>query len=67
MANFDIGYDTTPLNRLRRPAGPKISDLRTALLAVNGGVSYTADRLNGMTENDMISAARIHGLSIPGL
>lgn len=66
MANFDIAYDTTPLNTLSRPRGPKISDMRTALAAVNSGLSYTTDRLNAMTENDMVSACRIEGLTISG-
>ncbi len=41
--------------------------MRTALAAVNGGLSYTTDRLNAMTENDMISACRIHNLTVGGL
>lgn len=41
--------------------------MRTALAAVNSGLSYTADRLNAMTENDMISACRIHNLTVGGL
>lgn len=67
MANFDIAYDTTPQNTLTRPRGPKISDMRTALAAVNGGASYTADRLNAMSENDMISACRVEGLTVAGI
>ena len=67
MANFDRNYDTTPQNAFASPRGPKISDMRTALAAVNGGLSYTADRLNGMSENDMISACRIHNLTVGGL
>ena len=65
MANFDIRNDTQPQNNLKRPSKPAISDLRTALAGV--GSSYTADRLNAMTLNDMISAARIHGLTVAGL
>lgn len=67
MANFDIKYDTAPQNSLRQARGPKISDLRTALAAVNGGLSYTADRLNAMTKNDMISAVRLHSLTVAGV
>lgn len=67
MANFDIKYDTQPQNRFNRPRGPKISDMRTALLAVNGGVSYTNSRLDGMSENDMIYACIAHNLTIGGL
>lgn len=67
MAVFDIGYDTQPQNSLKEPRGPKISDMRTALAALNGGNSYTADRLNGMTKNDMISACVVHGLTVPGI
>lgn len=67
MANFDIAYDTAPQNTLARPKGPKISDMRTALAAVNGGLSYTTDRLNAMSENDMVSACRVEGLTVPGI
>lgn len=67
MAVFDIKYDTQPRNVFSVPRGPKISDMRTALAAVNGGLSYTADRLNAMTKNDMISACRIHNLTVGGL
>lgn len=67
MAIFDIKYDTQPQNVFSAPRGPKISDMRAALAAVNSGLSYTADRLNAMTENDMISACRIHNLTVGGL
>ena len=67
MANFDTYNDTTPQNTLKPPRLPKVSALRTALLAVNSGASYTADRLNAMTKNDMISAARAHNLTVTGL
>lgn len=67
MANFDTYNDTTPQNTLKPPRLPKVSALRTALLAVNSGASYTADRLNAMTKNDMISAARAHSLTVAGL
>jgi cytoplasmic iron level regulating protein YaaA (DUF328/UPF0246 family) len=42
---------------------PKVSSLRTALTAYNG-TSYSAARLDDMTKNDMIYAARIHGLTV---
>ena len=67
MANFDTYNDTSPQNKLKPPRLPKVSDLRTALLAVNSGASYTAARLNSMTKNDMISAARAHSLTVAGL
>ena len=66
MANFDIKYDTTPQNRFNRPRGPKISDMRTALTTFSAS-SYTADRLNVMSENDMISACVTHNLTVGGL
>lgn len=67
MAIHDIKNDSTPFNSLKPPAKPKISDLRTALLTVNSGNSYNADRLNAMSKNDMIYAARLHGLTVDGL
>lgn len=66
MANFDITHDTTPANPRRRPKGPSIANLRTALSTFSG-TSYTSDRLNAMSKNDMIHAASIHGLSVAGL
>ena len=66
MANFDRKYDTTPQNQFASPRGPKISDMRTAL-STYSATSYTADRLNGMSENDMISACRLHNLTVGGL
>ena len=67
MANFDTYNDTTPQNALKTTRLPVVSALRTALLTVNSGASYTADRLNAMTKNDMISAARAHNLTVTGL
>ena len=67
MANFDIAYDTAPQNVFNRPRGPKISDMRTALLTVNSGNSYTDDRLNGMSKNDMVNACALEGLTVEGL
>jgi hypothetical protein len=67
MANFDVNNDTTPSNKLTKPSAPLISDLRTALLAFNGGLSYPAATLNTMSENDLVYAARAHGLTVAGL
>ena len=67
MADHDIKYDTLPANTLVRPRGPKIADMKTALSGVNGGASYTPSRLNTMSKNDMVSACRIHGLTVAGL
>jgi hypothetical protein len=47
---FELGYDDDTMDT--------VSAMRAALLAVNGGVSYTAARLNTMTENDMVYALR---------
>lgn len=66
MAVFDIKYDTAPSNRFTRPRGPKISDMRTALTTHNA-TSYSADRLNAMSSNDMVSACVAHNLTVAGL
>jgi hypothetical protein len=66
MANFDIKYDTTPASLKVRPRGPSIANLRTALTTFSG-TSYTADRLNAMTKNDMIHACVVHSLTVAGL
>jgi|TARA_R100000482_G_scaffold124710_2_gene78548 hypothetical protein len=67
MANHDVLNDVAPVNVLKRPSKPTVGDLRTALAEVNSGDSYTTSRLNSMTKNDMISAARIHELTVDGL
>lgn len=67
MANHDVRNDVAPVNVLKRPSKPTISALRTALLTVNSGNSYPAYRLDAMTRNDMISAARLHSLTVDGL
>jgi hypothetical protein len=64
MAVLDIHLDYQPQNVLKPYKAPKVSSLRTALIGVNGGLTYTMDRLNDMTENDMLYAARVHGLAI---
>lgn len=67
MTNYDVLNDTTPQLQFKPPSEPTIAELRTALLTVNSGASYTADRLNSMTRNDMVYAARTHNLSVNGL
>lgn len=63
---FDQRYDTAPANTKQRPRGPKISDLKAALTTFNS-TSYTADRLNAMTYNDLVHACVVHGLTVTGL
>lgn len=67
VANHDVLNDTTPLLQFKPISEPTITELRTALLTVNGGNSYPAAVLNTMTRNDMIYAARVHALSVNGL
>lgn len=66
MANHDIRNDVAPAQTLKRPSLPTVAALRTAL-NTHSATSYSTDRLNGMSKNDMISAARTHGLSVAGL
>ena len=63
---FDQRYDTTPQNPRSRARGPKISDLKAALTTFNS-TSYTADRLNQMTYNDLVHACVVHNLTVAGL
>ena len=67
MANHDVRNDTTPQLQFKPPSEPTVTELRTALLTVNGGASYPAATLNTMTYNDMVYACRVHGLSVNGL
>lgn len=66
MANFDIKSDTTPKNNAVPPVGPSITALRSALSTFNA-TSYSNDRLDAMSENDMVYAARVHGLTVAGV
>ncbi len=66
MPAFDIKYDTTPQSPFGAPRGPSITNMKTALSTFNS-TSYTADRLNQMSKGDLVSACRIHGLSVAGL
>lgn len=66
MANFDIKYDTVPQSPFGAPRGPSVTALRSALTTFNA-TSYSSVRLDQMSKGDMISAARIHALSVPGL
>jgi hypothetical protein len=66
MANHDVRIDITPQNAFRRAKGPTITALRAALTA-HSGVSYPSHRLDTMTDNDMVYAARVHGLTVAGL
>lgn len=66
MALFDVKNDVTPVNTLKPPSAPTVAALRTALTTYNA-TSYSVDRLNTMSENDMVYAARLHGLTVVGL
>lgn len=66
MANYDVKNDVAPVNTLKPPSKPTVSALRTALNAHNG-TSYSAARLDIMGDNDMVYAARLHGLTVDGL
>lgn len=68
MADHDITTAVPQLPAVNKPtrnAGrPTIASLKTALATVNSGASYSTARLNAMTYNDLVHAARLHGLSV---
>ncbi len=66
MPAFDQRYDTLPQNKNSKPRGPSIANLKSALTTYNS-TSYSADRLNQMTMNDLVSACVVHGLTVAGL
>lgn len=66
MPVFDQRYDTAPQNKSARPRGPKISDLKAALTTFNS-TTYTTDRLNQMSYNDLVYACNAHNLTVAGL
>lgn len=63
MANHDVYNDPAPQNVLRPIKSPKVSSLKTAL-AAHSATSYSAERLNDMTRNDMVYAAKVHNLAV---
>lgn len=66
MANHDIRYNVAPAQTLKTPSFPKISAMRTALTTFSA-TAYPPTVLEGMTRNDMISACRVHNLTVVGL
>jgi hypothetical protein len=68
MPSSDFHADKAAVAPLvnRRPSGPTISALNTALQA-NNGTYWTTKRLNDSTKQDLIYAARLAGLSVAGL
>lgn len=64
MAGHDPINDPTPKNKNVVKKGPSVGELRTALAAANGAY-YTTTRLEQMTKNDMIFAAKTAGVTVP--
>ncbi len=64
VADYDFKTSSPGAAILTTPDHPaNIGALKTALLAVNGGASYTAARLNTMTYNDLCYAYKVAGLT----
>jgi hypothetical protein len=63
MADLDFFNDKTPVLAFKKPSSPTISQLKSALTTFNS-TSYTPARLQTMTENDLVYAARLHGLTV---
>lgn len=66
MADHDPREDITPKNNLHVPRRPTVAALKAALTTHNA-TSYSAARLQSMTYNDLVYAARQHSLSVVGL
>ena len=67
MADFDTQNDTTPvLTTARKGIKPTIAAMKAALTTFSAS-SYTADRLNAMTEDDLVYACKTHALTPVGL
>lgn len=66
MPQHDLLNDVTPKNTNRPPVGPTVAALKSALSTYNS-TSYPATYLNTATKNDLIYAAKLHGLSVAGL
>lgn len=66
MAGFDVKNDVTPAQKWDQPSTPTIAAMKAALTTHNA-TSYSATRLNTMTELDLIYACRQHNLSVVGL
>jgi hypothetical protein len=66
MADYDVHNDITPNNVYDEASLPTITALKASLTAFSAS-SYTADRLLAMSEQDLIYACRLHGLTPVGL
>lgn len=68
LADLHVKTDTLPalpyqpINTLK----PTVAALKTAL-NTHSATSYTASRMHTMSYNDLVYAARLHGLSVVGL
>lgn len=63
MADYDIYNDKLPKRLNNADRKPTIAQLKAALTA-GDATTFTAARLNSMTETDMISACRIRGYTV---
>lgn len=63
MADFDIKNDVQPKRKNNGVVAPTIAQLKAALTAFNA-TSYSPARLLAMTENDLLNAIRVHGLTV---
>ena len=66
MAHADLFNDVTPQKVFRPVKGAKVADLKAALTTFSA-TSYPAAVTQAMTRQDLIYAARLHGLSVNGL
>lgn len=63
MADFDIYNDKLPRRVYNTDRKPTIAQLKAALTAFSA-TSYSTARLHAMSENDLIAACRLHGLTV---
>jgi hypothetical protein len=63
VPDFDIYNDTLPRRKNNVDRSPTVAQLKSALTTHNA-TSYTPERLRQMTENDLINAVRLHGLTV---
>jgi len=67
MADFDIANDGyNPTNIWSPLQKPSIAGLKAALTAFNA-TTFSASKLNLMSRNDMLYAARVNGVAVPGI
>lgn len=67
MVDFDPANQAHPVKLPTLGGLPKVADLKTAISGSAHAAKYPASFMQTATKNDLIYAARLHGIAVAGL